>query len=128
MRRFGLLAIWVLGILFPLAWLGRFSVVYRQGFEAVFAPETMHVIMHLMLYAGLVMIGIWTFQAALSIRALLVALMLTFMIGLLQELFQAWSNGILLLYHLAYDLGVDLLGGTAGLVLVWLWRMRRRCL
>ena len=40
------LAIWLIGLLFPLAWLGRFSTAYRRVFNALFGPEWMHVGMH----------------------------------------------------------------------------------
>jgi hypothetical protein len=125
MRRYGLLTIWLLGILFPLAWLGQYWAFFRQVFDPAFAPEVVHILMHLILFAGLIVIGFWTFRVSLNRKTIFASLALVLVIGVLQEVLQAWSNGIFLLPALVFDLGVDLVGGAVGLVIVSSRRLRQ---
>ena len=125
MRRYGLFALWLLGILFPLAWLGRYWAFFKRVFDPAFAPEAVHILMHLILFTGLIVIGSWAFQVSLSRQTIFASLVLVLVVGTLQELFQAWSNGIFLLPPLVFDLGVDLVGGAAGLIIVSRWRRRK---
>lgn len=43
----------MLGILFPVAWVVRFSPASNRVIEAILAPDWMHVLMHAGLYTGL---------------------------------------------------------------------------
>lgn len=67
MRRYCVLGLWLAGILFPLGWLGRFSASYKATFDAAFGAETMHIVMHFILYTGLVVIGFWAFKPQLAL-------------------------------------------------------------
>ena len=116
--RLALLA-WLLGLLFPLAWLGRFSNTYRRVFDAVFGPEWVHVVMHAALYAGLAILLASTLKLPNDRRAVLLICGLTLCVGLAQEGLQAFSQGLrpdmVVLGRSAFDLGVDVLGALLGL-------------
>lgn len=45
-RKHALLFLWLAGILFPMAWLTRFSATYGRLFGRVFNPLWVHVLMH----------------------------------------------------------------------------------
>ena len=126
LRRYWLLGLWLAGILFPLGRLGNYSAQFRRAFDTAFGAETMHVVMHFILYMGLVLIVFWVSHAQLTLRFLIVAPALVLLVGLAQELFQAWSNDHFLLGPLAYDLGVDLTGGFMGLALVAAWEKLKK--
>jgi hypothetical protein len=124
MRRKNLLLIaWLAGILFPVSWLRLVWPGFRAPFDAVFAPEWMHILSHLVLFAGLgaLLAVIFNWNSSRLLRAAVVILAA----GVLQEILQALSSGNLLRYAL-FDLGVDLVGGLAGLGAAWLLRGWRR--
>jgi hypothetical protein len=123
------LFLWALGILFPLAWLGRFSTAYRQVFDTIFGPGWMHVLMHLALFAGLGMLLLAALKPSLDRWALLKVGLALLLVGALQEGFQTLSQGASLasavvLRNAAFDLGVDLTGGLAGLLLAAFYMLR----
>jgi VanZ family protein len=123
MRRRGWLIFWILAIIFPVAALGRFSLPFRKAFDTIFAPTWMHVLMHAWLFAGLGMILMLTFHLPLSPRTGAVTLGVALGVGLLQEGFQSFSQGFFSLGGTIFDLGVDLAGGLAGLMLMgWMRR------
>lgn len=110
-------------MLFPLAWLGRFSPAYQRIFDALFTPDWVHVVMHLLLFVGLIILLALVFRPVLNSRRALALLCVVLLAGLFQELFQAWSSGVFYLPGVLFDLGVDLSGGLIGLALVfWIWQ------
>jgi hypothetical protein len=113
--RIALLLLWLAGILFPLAWLGRFSHAYRRLFDIIFSPEWMHWVMHALLYAGLVVLLGLVIPLPPGRRGLLLVLGLMLATGALQEYFQAISQGFGSITTALFDLGVDLAGGMMGL-------------
>jgi hypothetical protein len=114
--------VWLLGILFPLAWLGRFSPAYRCAFEAVFAPLWMHVLMHALLFAGLAILLVVAFKPFQSVKMVLAVAAVILAIGGLQEGFQWLSRGHFAVAAAAFDLGVDLAGGMVGFKIGYLVR------
>ena len=118
------LLLWLLGILFPIAWLGRFSLAYRRTFEAIFAPEWMHWFTHALLFGGLVALFVIVLRLNLDRKTALIALALVFGVGFLQEVFQALSQGSFSLAGSVFDLGVDLVGGLLGLGVVYVLRTK----
>lgn len=119
-----ILLLWILGILFPLAALGRFSPAFRGVFDALFAPLWMHIVMHALLFGGLVVLLFFALRWKMGKRTALGALLAVLVVGLLQETLQSLSQGAWPLLGMLADLGVDLAGGTLALVLVWLWTSR----
>lgn len=122
-RKILFLTVWLALILFPVSWLRLIWPEFRAPFDAVFAPEWMHILSHLALFAGLgaLLVGVFRWHPGRWLLAVTVLLL----VGLLQETLQALSSGNLLRYAL-FDLGVDLAGGLAGLGAAWGLRGWRR--
>lgn len=123
------LLFWLAGILFPAIWLGQFSASYREMFNWIFGPEWMHIFMHLLLYAilaGVLLSALHLFNH-LGVVKLFVLILV---VGMLQESFQAFSQG-LSLWHPAvlraafFDVCIDLSGALLGLALFYFWQIRR---
>ena len=122
MRRYVLLILWFLGILFPLAWLGRFSQTYHQVFNQIFEPEWMHIAMHTLLYAGLSLLIVFAFGLQCNRRSFLRIILIIIIVGIFQEGIQFISQGSLILSHHAlrialFDLIVDIIGGVIGFMI-----------
>jgi hypothetical protein len=111
------LLLWLVGILFPMAWLGRFSPAYRRAFDSIFAPDWMHWIMHALLFGGLVALFFIILRLNLDHKMAWIALALGLGVGCLQETFQALSQGSFSLAGSVFDLWVDLGGDSWG----WEW-------
>ncbi len=118
-KRILLLLLWLLGILFPMAWLGNFSIRYRQTFNAAFAPEWMHWLMHAALYAGLAILLVVVFNLPLNRCTVLLVLGTVLLVGIIQEGMQLFSAVQVISWNSLFDLGVDLVGAGIGLGVVW---------
>lgn len=107
--------IWILGILFPMAFLGRVWPAFGRLFDLVFAPNWMHVLMHGLLYAvlGFLLAG-WI--KPVSIRAGIKLIGLVMLVGILHESLQLLTAGIWPGWAPeVFDLAVDLGGAVCGL-------------
>jgi glycopeptide antibiotics resistance protein len=127
MRTWVILGLWLAGILFPLAWLGRFSPLYRRVFDHLFGAEWAHIVMHAALYVILGVLVIAVAKLPRGLRTVLAVIVSVLAIGVLQEAFQFISQGggLLrpeILAHSAFDLTVDLVGGLLALLLVYLFK------
>jgi len=117
--------LWAIGILFPMAFLGRLWPSFGRLFNAVFTAGWTHIAMHAFLYAVLALLLARAIRPA-SARAVLCLLGLALGIGCLQEGLQwltlkseiGWSAS-------AFDLLVDTAGTCLGLVVAWRWPSRR---
>jgi hypothetical protein len=120
MRRPAILLLWIAGMLFPMAWLTRFSAIYSRLFERVFNPLWVHVLMHAFLFAVLAYLLIRQRAghavAARRWRTAVLALGLVLAMAVAQE-------GIQLLYKArpvgadeVLDIGIDLAGGVFGML------------
>lgn len=125
MKKRFLLLLWVLGILFPMAFLGRVWPAFGRVFEALFAPDWVHVVMHAFLYLVLAfLLAGWLEPLSLKSYALLAGLVL--LVGVFHEVLQLATRGVWPGWRAElFDLGVDLAGGTLGLVLFRLRSPRR---
>jgi hypothetical protein len=112
------LVLWIVGILFPMAFLGRLWPAFGQGFNFVFASDVTHIIFHTFLYAVLaILLGQWIRPVSLASRLKIFGL--TFLVGFLHEGLQillagqwpGWPAELL-------DISVDLFGAALGLALV----------
>ena len=106
--------VWVLGILFPMAFLGRLWPVFGRLFNKVFAPTWMHMLMHSFLYAVLgILLTLLLRPVTLKSYGMLFGLLL--LVGICHEAIQlvaawtwpGWGEEL-------FDLGVDLIGGGMG--------------
>ena len=118
--------IWVLCILFPMAFLSRAWPAFGEVFRAVFSPEWMHILMHAGLYGVL---GFLLIRQLHVVRgaALASALAVLLVVAVLHETLQVVSAGAWPgWWEELKDLLVDLLGGCAGIGAGWLWASRGR--
>ena len=119
------LFLWILGILFPMAFLGSLWPAFGHVFNAVFSPGWMHVAMHAFLYAVLVfLLSQWIKPTA--IKSIVILFGLVLFVGCLHESFQIlaitrWTGfvqGIVETWPAeVFDLIVDLCGAVLGLAL-----------
>lgn len=123
-RKHLILFLWVLGILLPMAWFTRFSATYSRFFQYLFDPPWVHVLMHAGLSAVLAHLAanyLASRQTTASrSRVVLGVIAVLLVIALLQE-------GIQLLYKArplgmgeVLDVGIDLAGGSLGVLVFWL--------
>ena len=109
-------ALWIIGILFPLAWFSRMNPAANSLFNTVFASNWTHIVLHAMLYIVLA-IGltlIWGGKPKVIQWKLLWVVLL---VGLTQEALQVLPFRELPGLDAAFDVLVDLTGGTIGLLL-----------
>lgn len=127
MRKRWLLAIWVVGILFPIAWIGRFSSRFQGYFEVLFSREWVHIIMHIVLFAGLAILILFVSDLPLTWKGLGWILLITLAVGVMQEIFQQISGHIPdWRWNSLLDLGVDLSGAILGFGAAVVYQIRRR--
>ncbi len=110
------LAVWLAGILFPMGMLRQFSPAFRSRFDAIFSPEWMHVLMHALLFAMLVLLISFAFNFHPR-RKTAIILLLLLLAGLFQEGLQWVTHSTLPGWNSLFDLAVDLCGGTLGLAI-----------
>ena len=107
--------IWILGILFPMAFLGRLWPAFGKVFNAIFAPDWMHVLMHTLLYAVLGFLLVQWMRPG-SFTAILGFFGLVLAVGCLHEGFQLLTSRTWPGWNPEFfDLAVDLVGATLGL-------------
>ncbi len=118
-RRYIFLALWCLAIIVPTAVFSRISPVFRRMFNSIFSPPWVHVLMHLALFAVLVLILVRALSLPIAWRTILIVSGGILGIGLLQEGFQALEQGYLLPAGALIDLAVDFCGGLIGLAIIY---------
>ena len=113
-------------MIFPLNWLRQESVIVRRNFDSAFQAEWVHVVAHLALFAGLVILVLLALRLPQNIKtaALVTAFLLA--VAVLQEVLQLQVKGRAFGGPEWFDLGVDLVGGLVGWWLYGrLWRRRQ---
>ena len=120
-----LILLWVFGILFPMAFLGKLWPDFGRVFRFAFAAGWTHILMHGLLYAVLGFLLAKGIPPS-SVRSVSGLLGLSLLVGILHEGLQilaagAWPGWTAELL----DLSVDLAGACLGLALAR-WFARRR--
>jgi hypothetical protein len=113
---------WIIGLLFPLAWLG--SSNYRNIFDNIFAPEWVHILLHTLLYAVLSMLLVLALGLSTNWTSIFKTLMIVLMVGTIQETLQWVSQGNLylgqaMIRNAGFDIIVDLIGSLIGLAILY---------
>ena len=118
MKRNLFLIFWIVGILFPMAWLVRASPVSYRLFNILFEPAWVHVVMHSLLYAVLGALLIQSLYGRLA-KGYAVGIVLALVLGvaLVQEGIQLFSEQQGPHADNLFDIGVDMVGGAIGLLL-----------
>ncbi len=115
-----LLVAWVLGILLPLAWFTRYSPLYLRAFNLLFGPLWTHIVTHALLFAALAYLAATSLghrywrQAPWAVAVGVLGLVLA--AGLFQECIQLAYKARPIVADDFLDIGVDLTGGAAGLL------------
>jgi hypothetical protein len=119
MKRKLLLLAWILAVIIPTSLLRRVSPGFRNAFDTLFAPTWLHVLLHCVLFAGLVVLLAYSFYIRVSWQTALILFGVVLGVGLLQEGFQALEQGYFIFRGASADVGVDLVGGLIGLALLY---------
>lgn len=123
MRKRLIILLWLLGILLPMAWFTRFSVMYSRLFQSVFSPLWMHIRTHAFLFAVLAYLLASFVTTRMSLvtrkRVTLVILALVLVTALTQEGFQLLYKSRSPDMDELFDLGVDLVGANVGVLVFW---------
>ncbi len=123
-RRVVILLAWLFGILFPMGWLRQFSPAFRQRFDAIFSPEWVHVVMHAFIFAVLVGLVFYVFDARLTRSNGLMAMSGVLWVGIFQEGFQWFTHSTVPGWNSLFDLGVDLCGALLALGLIQFYQSK----
>lgn len=113
------LLLWLVGILFPMAWVSRSVSVWNEWFNRVFAPTWVHIIMHAALYAVLALGLSWLLEGRLCKWQLWEIVLL---VAFAQEGLQLWGAARLPAWSEVFDLMVDTSGAAIGMLI---WRCLR---
>lgn len=114
-RKHLLLGVWLIGILFPMALFTRYSATYNRWFQTVFTPEWTHIVMHALLYGVLAVLLTTTLPPIYCRPRWILALVLV--VACLQEGIQLIYTASLPGSDEVFDIGVDMLGGLAGVLI-----------
>jgi hypothetical protein len=109
-----LLVFWLVGMLVPLNWVERLVYAFRRGVRILAGSEPAHVVGHLILFSGLVILLLYLFQLPLSRRTAVLLVMMVLVVGLGQEFLQLQVKNRSFSWPEVFDLGVDLTGGVLG--------------
>lgn len=118
------LFLWIIGILFPMAWPTRFSALYNRAFEHLFNPLWAHVLMHAFLFAILAYLLARHMTNRVAVTpgrsVVLGVLVAVLVIALLQEGFQLFYKARPAGADEVLDVVIDLAGGSLGVTAWWL--------
>jgi VanZ family protein len=118
--------LWLGGMLFPMAFLGRLWPAFGEIFTGIFAQDWSHILMHALLYAvlGFLLLGQ---VRSLTRRNVLIVIVILLAVGMLHEGIQVLAAGTWPGWpEEAKDLLVDGIGGLAGMGLGLLLRRVRQ--
>lgn len=124
MKRFlpALLIVWILLILFPMAWFTQQDTSAEAVFNATFSPNWVHIVMHMLQHCVLAVI-VFLATKKRSLQSFALALGIVLLVGLGQEGMQVITSGRAFSNPEWFDIGVDLAGGLIGASAVLLfWR------
>ena len=127
MKRQWLLALWILGILAPMAWLARFIPGYNELFNFIFGPAWMHWISHGLLFAVLsfLLLTLLTSGEHTGWSRIVLVVGIVLAAAILQERFQLWYKARAWGGDEWFDLAVDMIGALLGALAWWGLRQRR---
>jgi hypothetical protein len=113
-KRTWILIGWICAMVFPLNWLRRESNFVRQNFDSFFRAEWVHVVAHLILFAGLVILVLYALRLPQNRKTAALMTMILLAVALAQEILQLQVKQRAFAGPEWFDLGVDLVGGAIG--------------
>jgi hypothetical protein len=124
-KKYLVLIVLLVGILFPFASLMTVSDSYAAAFEMLFGTLASHIIMHAVLYAVLTLILLFIFRDLPQRKAIPLILLLVPVVAVLQEVIQAASVSSLRVNDTIFDLVVDSVACGIILSLYAWWAMKK---
>jgi hypothetical protein len=117
-RKVLLLACWIAAALFPFGYLTLLSRTYARVFNFVFDAEAAHVIMHMFIFFGMMVLLFVSFGGAAmhDRRRWLWFYVVVAAMAVTQESIQLWYKGHAWGAEETFDLVTDLMGATLGLI------------
>ena len=113
-------------MIFPLNWLRKISSFVRHNFDSAFQAEWVHVVAHLVLFAGLVILAMLALRFPQNMKTAVLMTAILLAVAFAQEFLQLQVKGRAFGGPEMFDLGVDLIGGAIGWWLYGrLWGHRR---
>ncbi|MBN2044518.1 MAG: VanZ family protein [Anaerolineales bacterium] len=112
-RKFFLM-FWVGAMLIPLEYFTKAIPLVRRSFDLIVSTELAHIIGHLLLFGGLVVLLLVLFDLKLDARTALLLAIGVILVGLGQEYFQLQIKGRGFGWPEVFDLWVDLTGAGLG--------------
>lgn len=119
MKRKLFLFAWLFAMVFPLNWLRQEVGFIRRRFDPLFAAEWIHVVAHLVLFAGLVLLLWFVFNFPFNSRTAFMIGGLILLVGVIQEILQLQVKGRGFGWPEVFDLNVDLNGAALGYLIAW---------
>ncbi|GAB4556648.1 MAG: hypothetical protein Kow0047_00340 [Anaerolineae bacterium] len=114
LRRYLFLSLWIVLILFPVAWLARHSAWVYRLLILHFSPVWVHVVLHVLLFAVLAwLLASLRLPLPRPWRLLAIAGVIM-LVALGQEVLQLWAKGRGPGRDELFDLGVDMAGAALG--------------
>ncbi len=109
-----------------MTWIARQSAVFNYYFEIAFAMEWVHVVMHILLYAGLSILLMFGFNWHPNLKVFGLILFIALLLGITQEILQQVAGHIpYFRWNSLFDIGVNLVGTVIGFgLMVWYKRVR----
>ena len=101
-------------MIFPLNWLRQESAFVRRNFDSAFQAEWVHVVAHLALFAGLVILLLYVLNLPQNIKTAVLVTVIVLVLATVQEILQLQVKGRDFGGPEWFDLGVDLVGGLFG--------------
>jgi glycopeptide antibiotics resistance protein len=120
-----ILLIWIALTIFPIAGLGWLYPGLMVHFHRIFQSNAAHVVMHALLFAGLVVILLAAFNLKPGRSSMAASFLAILIVAFLQEWLQAISQEYSSLPGALFDLGVDFLGGVVGYGIYSIFYIRR---
>ena len=111
------LVLWLFGMLLPLEWLTKAVPWIKRAIDLLMGSELAHVIGHLVLFGGLVLLLVHIFRLPLTWKTALLMAFSVLAVGFGQEFLQLQVKGRSFDWPEVFDLGVDLTGAALGWLL-----------
>ena len=121
-----LLFLWLVGMIIPLSGLQKEFAVLLRPLNFLIAPEWVHILAHLILFSGLVVLIVRTFKLPLNWQTAVVLLAAILMTAGVQEVFQLQAKERGFGWPEVFDICVDLMGGVVGSSLLLFQKLERK--
>jgi hypothetical protein len=124
-KKYLVLIVLLIGILFPFAALMTVSESYAAVFEALFGTPAAHILMHAVLFASLTLVLLFIFRDLPKRKKIVLILFAVPGVAILQEAIQAASVRSLRVRDTLMDLAVDSIACVITIAMYALWAQQK---